>query len=143
MVGWRLEQASAPAPIHLSLTLADKASSYGHMNASRELPISPDGQKIVYVAIHDGRRQLFLRSLGEIEGKPVDGTDGALTAFFSADSQWLAFGKGLELQKAAVGGGAPITICTLAARDSSVAIGAPTMPIVFVADYNGGLLKSL
>ena len=131
----------APAPIHLSLTLADKASSYGHMNASRELAISPDGQKIVYVAIHDGRRQLFLRSLGEIEGKPVDGTDGALTAFFSADSQWLAFGKGLELQKAAVGGGAPITICTLAGTGFFGGDWGPDNTIVFVADYNGGLLK--
>ncbi len=131
----------APAPIHLSLTLADKASSYGHMNASRELAISPDGQKIVYVAIHDGRRQLFLRALGEIDGKPVDGTDGAVTAFFSADSRWIAFGNGLELQKAAVGGGSPITICTLAGTGFFGGDWGPDNTIVFVADYNGGLLK--
>ena len=119
---------AAPTPIHLSLVLAKQGllvRPYERLSRGGDLS---DGQKIVYVAIHDGRRQLFLRSLGEIEGKPVDGTDGALTAFFSADSQWIAFGKGLELQKAAVGGGLPVTICTLAGTGSSAATGDPTTP---------------
>ncbi len=127
------------APIHLSLALADKASSYGHMNASRELAISPDGQNIVYVAIHDGRRQLFLRALREPEGKPLDGTEGAVTAFFSPDSQWIAFGKGLELQKTAVGGGSPVTICALSGTGFFGGDWGADDTIVFVPDYNGGL----
>jgi serine/threonine-protein kinase len=131
----------APAPIHLSLRLADKASSYGHMNASRELAISPDGQKIVYVAIHNGRRQLFLRALGETDGKPIDGTEGAVTAFFSPDSRWIAFGNGSELQKAAVGGGSPIAICTLSGTGFFGGDWGLDDTIVFVPDYNGGLWK--
>ncbi len=111
------------------------------MNASRELAISPDGQKIVYVAIHNGKRQLFLRALGDIDGKPVDGTEGALTAFFSPDSRWIAFGKGLELQKAALGGGSPVTICTLSGTGFFGGDWGPDDTIVFVADYNGGLWK--
>ena len=83
----------------------NQTASFVHMNASRELAISPDGQKIVYVANHNGRRQLFLRALGNPEVKPIDGTDGALTAFFSPDSAWIAFGNGSALQKAAVSGG--------------------------------------
>ena len=97
------------------------------MNANRELAISPDGQKIVYVANHNGKRQLFLRALGDSEGKLIDGTDGATTAFFSPDSEWVAFGKGSELQKAAVSGGAPVTICTLSGTGFLAATGVRTI----------------
>jgi serine/threonine-protein kinase len=137
-VGTRASRAT-PAPIHLSLTLVDQLSSFGHMNASRELAISPDGQKIVYVANHDGKRQLFLRTLGDSEGKSIDGTDGALTAFFSPDSQWIAFGNGAELRKAAVSGGSPITICNLSGTGFYGGDWGADNTIVFVPDYNGGL----
>src|SRR5262249_53145763 len=94
------------APVHLGLTLAKQAvSSSNFMNASHELAISPDGRTIVHVVNHDGRRQLFLRTLADAEWKPLDGTDGALAAFFSSDSQWIAFGNGSKLQKVAVSGG--------------------------------------
>jgi serine/threonine protein kinase len=136
-VGTRPSRAT-PAPIHLSLTLVNQAS-FVHMNASRELAISPDGQKIVYVATHNGRRQLFLRALGDSEGKPMDGTDGALTAFFSPDSEWIAFGKGSELQKAAVSGGSPTTICHLSGTGFYGGDWGADDTIVFVPDYNGGL----
>jgi eukaryotic-like serine/threonine-protein kinase len=138
---WVATRASraTPAPIHLSLTVVNQVSSFGHMNASRELAISPDGQRIVYVATHNGKRQLFLRALGDSEGKPVDGTDEALTAFFSPDSQWIAFGKGAELRKAAVSGGSPITICNLSGTGFYGGDWGADNTIVFVPDYNGGL----
>jgi len=136
--GTRSSRAT-PAPIHLSLTLVNHAASFAHMNASRELAISPDGQKIVYVANHNGKRQLFLRALGDSEAKPIDGTDGALTAFFSPDSKWIAFGKGSELQKAAVSGGSPITICNLSGTGFYGGDWGADNTIVFVPDYNGGL----
>ncbi len=128
-----------PVPIHLSLTLVNEESSFTHMNASRELAISPDGQKIAYVATHNRKRRLFLRTLGDSEGKPIDGTDGALTAFFSPDSQWIAFSKGPELQKAAVSGGSPMTICNLSGTGFYGGDWGADNTIVFVPDYNGGL----
>jgi serine/threonine-protein kinase len=137
-VGTRPSRAT-PAPIHLNLTLTNQAASFVHMNASRELVISPDGQKIVYVANHNGKRQLFLRALGDAEGKLIEGTDGAPTAFFSPDSQWIAFGKGSELQKAAVSGGSAITICTLSGTGFFGGDWGADNTIVFVPDYNAGL----
>jgi eukaryotic-like serine/threonine-protein kinase len=137
-VGTRPSRAT-PAPIHLSLTLVNKAASFVHMNASRELAISPDGQKIVYVADYNGKRQLFLRALGDSEGKPIDGTDGALAAFFSPDSEWIAFGNGSSLQKAALSGGSPVTICKLSGTGFYGGDWSADNTIVFVPDYNGGL----
>jgi serine/threonine-protein kinase len=109
------------------------------MNASRELAISPNGEKIVYVANHNGKDRLFLRALGDSEGKPIDGTDGALAAFFSPDSQWIAFGTGSKLQKAAVSGGSPIAICNLSGTGFFGGDWGADNTIVFVPDYNGGL----
>jgi eukaryotic-like serine/threonine-protein kinase len=137
-VGTRPSQA-APAPIHLSLALVNQVASFGHLNANRELAISPDGQKIVYVATHDGKRHLFLRMLGDSEAKLMDGTDGATTAFFSPDSEWIAFDKGLELQKAALSGGSPVTICTLSSTGFFGGVWGTDNTLVFVPDYNGGL----
>ena len=137
-MGTRLSRTT-PSPVHLSLILANQAPSFVHMNASRELAISPDGQKIVYVANRNGKRQLFLRALEDPEGKPVDGTDGAVTAFFSPDSEWIAFGKGSELQKAAVSGGSPVTICNLSGTGFYGGDWSSDNTIVFVPDYNGGL----
>jgi serine/threonine-protein kinase len=109
------------------------------MNASRELAISPNGQKIVYVANRNGKDQLFLRALGDSEGKPIDGTEGALAAFFSPDSAWIAFGTGSKLQKAAVSGGSPIAICNLSGTGFFGGDWGADDTIVFVPDYNGGL----
>jgi eukaryotic-like serine/threonine-protein kinase len=131
----------APAPVHLTLRLMNPAeSSFSLMNASRELAISPDGQRIVHVVNHNGTRQLFVRALADSEWKPIEGTDGALAAFFSPDSQWIAFGNGSKLLKAAVsGGGSPIAICSLFGTGFYGGDWGADNTIVFVPDYNGGL----
>jgi serine/threonine-protein kinase len=127
-----------PAPVHLNL-MVNQPSSFGHLNANRELAISPDGQKIVYVANQGGKRQLFLRPLGSSDGKLIEGTDGVTAAFFSADSEWIAFDKGSELQKTAITGGSPVTICKLSGTGFFGGDWGADNTIVFVPDYNGGL----
>jgi serine/threonine protein kinase len=128
-----------PAPVHLSLTLENQATSSTHLNANRELAISPDGQKIVYVANRGGKRQLQLRELRAAQGRSIDGSEGATTAFFSSDSKWIAFDAGSLLQKVAVSGGAPITICSLSSTGFYGGDWGADDTIVFVPDYNGGL----
>ena len=67
--------------------------------------ISPDGTELAYVAIHAGTRQIFLRALDSLEAKPLAGTEGANTPFFSPDGQWLGFFAGGRLKKISVSGG--------------------------------------
>jgi hypothetical protein len=47
------------------------------------LAISPDGQKIVFVATSQGRTQLWLRPLDSTSARPVAGTDYASAPFWS------------------------------------------------------------
>ena len=126
-------------PIHLSLVSSSLTSSALYLNANHQVAISPDGKVIVYVATHGGKRQLFLRSIGESDSRPIDGTEQARTAFFSADSRWIAFGNARELQKVAVSGGSPITICKLSSTGFYGGDWGKDDTIVFVPDYSAGL----
>jgi serine/threonine-protein kinase len=141
-VWWWAARPTSPASaaIHLGLTLANQAaSSFSSMNGSREVVISPDGQKIVQVVNENGRRQLFLRALADSAWKPIEGTDGVLAAFFSPDSKWIAFGNESKLQKVPVGGGgSPVAICNLSGTGFFGGDWGADNTIVFVPDYNGG-----
>ena len=55
-------------------------------NAS--LAISPDGLKVVFVANTDGRRELWLRSLGADSVQPLAGTENAVLPFSVPASGW-------------------------------------------------------
>jgi hypothetical protein len=93
------------SPLHLSFALPYPTASILNINAGHRMAISPDGKKIVYV-VHRGEKSLlFLRVLGEPEGKLIDGVDDVRVPFFSPDSEWIAYGQGQELQKVALSGG--------------------------------------
>jgi Tol biopolymer transport system component len=55
------------------------------------LAISPDGQKIVFVATSEGQSRLWIRSLDSVVARPLAGTDGAYFPFWSPDSQSVGF----------------------------------------------------
>jgi Tol biopolymer transport system component len=55
------------------------------------LAISPDGQKIVFVAANQGRSQLWVRSLNPDSETPLSATDGASYPFWSPDSRSVGF----------------------------------------------------
>lgn len=75
--------------------------------------LSPDGSRLVYVANHAGRTQLYLRSMPErFEATPIPGTEGAETPFFSPDGQSVGFFAEGKLKKVSLSGGAPLTLCT-------------------------------
>ncbi len=117
---------------------AELLASLNHRNIATVYDFQQDGERH-YVANRSGKRQLFLRSLGESEARPIDGTDDARTAFFSRDGEWIAFGNGQELQRVAVSGGSPITICKLSSTGFYGGDWGADNTIVFVPDFNGGL----
>ena len=77
-----------------------------------ELAISPEGTQMVYVA----NLRLYLRSMAELEARPIPGTDlgaGVTNPVFSPDGQSLAFYARSDqtIKRIAVSGGAAVTIC--------------------------------
>jgi eukaryotic-like serine/threonine-protein kinase len=73
--------------------------------------ISPDGRKLVFnVTGPDGRQQLWLRSLDTLTAQPISGTEQATQAFWSPDSQFIAFFASGKLKKLDLSGGAVQTL---------------------------------
>ncbi len=87
--------------------------------------VSPDGSRIAFVATGAGRtgpsptggaesgggRAIWLRDLSALEPRPVAGTEGASSLFWSPDGRSLGFFTPDRLKRIDIGGGAPVTIC--------------------------------
>ena len=80
-------------------------SASGHLFA-----LSPDGARVAYVVQRGGVSHIYLRPIDQLEAKPIPGTDGGVSPFFSPDGQWLAFSQQARLKKVALSGGAPVTL---------------------------------
>ena len=74
--------------------------------------ISPNGEHIAFVAA-GAAGKLWVQDLDQQEPRPLEGTEGAVTPFWSPDSEFIAFGAGNELKKVAVRGGPITRICQL------------------------------
>jgi eukaryotic-like serine/threonine-protein kinase len=73
--------------------------------------LSPDGSTLAFVVNEGKTQRLYLRPLSSLEAKPVDGTEGALSAFWSPDGKSLAFFAERKLKRLDLGSGAPVPIC--------------------------------
>jgi Tol biopolymer transport system component/DNA-binding winged helix-turn-helix (wHTH) protein len=69
--------------------------------------ISPDGLKIAFVAISEGRSQLRLRSLESGVERSLAGTDGALFPFWSPNNKSIGFFADGALKRIEIDGGLP------------------------------------
>jgi serine/threonine protein kinase len=69
------------------------------------LALSPDGQKLAFVASLDHRPKLWLRSLTTGSTEPLPGTDGATFPFWSPDSRSIGFFANGSLYRIEADGG--------------------------------------
>jgi Tol biopolymer transport system component len=109
---WNLKPTSARPVTRTVINLPP-----GDQLAALDYPaiaISPDGTQLAYVAIHSGTRQIYLRGLDNLEPKPLEGTEGANSPFFSPDGQWLGFFAGNHLKKISVKAGAALVLANIA-----------------------------
>ena len=73
--------------------------------------ISPDGTHIVFSARSEGKTQLFLRSLDQLNPVPLPGTEEASFPFWSPDNRSIAFFAGGKLKRIDIGNGSAVNIC--------------------------------
>ncbi len=80
------------------------------------LAVSPDGSQLAYVASDsEGSRRIFLRPLSALDARPIPGTEGANSLFYSHDGKSIAFFTPGKLKRVELSGGAPVTICDVPA----------------------------
>jgi Tol biopolymer transport system component len=83
-----------------------------HLMYFNNMAVSPDGQRLAFVAIGANRVQsLWLRPLGALSAQPLAGTEGAFLPFWSPDSRFIGFFAGGKLKKIDAAGGPPLTLC--------------------------------
>ncbi|MBK8315636.1 MAG: PD40 domain-containing protein [Acidobacteria bacterium] len=105
----RLSPPAAPVAARFTIAAPEKATGL----FAPEL--SPDGRHLVFVAVVEGKRSLWLRPLGSLTAQPLPGTEGVSgSPFWSPDSRSIGFAfVGTELRKLDLAGGAPQTLCKL------------------------------
>ncbi|MCR4340931.1 MAG: protein kinase [Gemmatimonadaceae bacterium] len=111
--GWLRNEPSVPAPVARFAIIPPEAARFLDAPGSG-IAVSPDGARFVYTGVNAaGVGHLFMRALGQLEPAQIPGTRGAIAPFFSPDGAWLGFVIAGRLQKVALSGGPPLTICAL------------------------------
>ncbi len=103
------------------------------------LTMAPDGRAIVYVGGRGNTTHLLVRSLDSGTARPLPGTFGAVSPFFSPDGEWVGFFADGKLKKVPASGGAAVAICDAADGLGGSWSGKGT--IVFAAATGGGLQR--
>jgi serine/threonine protein kinase/Tol biopolymer transport system component len=78
------------------------------------LALSPDGQKLVFVADAEGVSRLWLRELNAVMARPLRGSEGATFPFWSPDSRSIGFFAEGKLKRLDLMGGAALTLADAA-----------------------------
>jgi eukaryotic-like serine/threonine-protein kinase len=107
MAGWAIGKGTAPpakpgeaqaAIFHLPLDSGAAIPGYP--------AVSPDGAALIYPAGDAGSNRLFLRRLRDPTPTPIQGTEGANSAFISPDGAWVGFLADQSLKKVRLEDGA-------------------------------------
>ncbi|MBZ5639754.1 MAG: protein kinase [Acidobacteriia bacterium] len=148
-----LSPAAAPSGSgghsHLAIALPD-GDEFTDTNRL-PLALSPDGSVLAYVGRRDGKPQLFLRRLSEMDPVALAGTDGATMPFFSPNGQWIAFFAEGRLKKVAVDGAGLQVICGGAAdprggswgADGNIYFAPTNFSGIWMAPASGGAATEL
>lgn len=113
-ITWTILRAPAPvsAPVmRWSTTLVESGGG------ERGVALSRDGRVLAYTGRVLPIRPIWVRTLDQMEGRPIPGTEGGRRPFLSPDGKWLAyfssFGRS-SLMKVSLAGGAPTRLCEAA-----------------------------
>jgi eukaryotic-like serine/threonine-protein kinase len=114
----RRPAAPASEAISFPLTLPDGVVLVGGGptgSSPAPIAVSPDGRHIALIGVGtDNVRKIWVRSRASVSPRVLPGTDGALSPFWSPDSQQIAFyvpSQPGKLKRVAISGGLTADIC--------------------------------
>ncbi len=106
LAGWLLRNVTSP---RAGLGEARPSIFFLPLDSGAAFPgypaVSPQGSKLVYPAGEAGSTRLFLRNLDDPTPTPVPRTEGAHSAFFSPNGEWVGFVTDQSLKRIRLGAG--------------------------------------
>jgi dipeptidyl aminopeptidase/acylaminoacyl peptidase/tRNA A-37 threonylcarbamoyl transferase component Bud32 len=73
------------------------------------IAFSPDGKLIVFSG-EGAKLQLYSRAIGDLQAKPIPGTENGVQPIFSPDGRWIALVTPTGMKKVGVTGGAAVAV---------------------------------
>ena len=116
LAGWKWRTVNPEPAGIVRFTIPAPQDASSNSLGLNTLAISRDGRALVYVGQGDARRPvLMLRTIDDVVPHPLPGTEDANNPIFSPDGRWVAFIRGNQLFKTAVGGDHPQLLAPLPA----------------------------
>jgi Tol biopolymer transport system component len=135
VLAWQAMRDTAPLPRPVRVDLQLPAGKW-IASQRQSIAIAPAGD-VIALALNDSTgRRLYVRDLADPVLRPVAGTNGGATPFFSPDGRSLAFTQAGRLKKIALDGGSPIDLC---ASEWGGGAWLADGRIVLTRSYAGGL----
>ncbi|MGH9365424.1 MAG: protein kinase domain-containing protein [Thermoanaerobaculia bacterium] len=138
---------SPPAVVRFGVAPPEHGS-FGYFLEGRFIAASPDGSQIGYVAADpQGGQRIWVRPLSALEGKPIPGTEGASSLFWSPDGRSIGFFAGPKLKRVDLSGGAAVPICDVPAgfgksgtwgRGGDILFSGIQSPAIYRVSSSGG-----
>ncbi len=107
--GWLLARARMPSPVVTRLSVSLPVPLVRRYETAN-VALSRDGGTLAYVGAKDGTSRVYVRTMDQIDVRPLAGTEGATGPVFSPDGAWIAFIADGKLKKVPVLGGSPTVI---------------------------------
>jgi serine/threonine protein kinase len=138
--GYRWAKSSEQSvSLHAEIPPPDKFSLDTTGDAGGMPVLSPQGDKLAFVAHSAETKLLWVRSLSSDSAQALDGTAGASHPFWSPDGRYIGFFAGGKLKKIAATGGAVASVAD--APNSRGGSWSANDVIVFAPDFQAALVK--
>jgi serine/threonine protein kinase/Tol biopolymer transport system component len=112
---WNLKPSPSPQRVSRLVIDLPPGQQLAGLENGPAVSLSRDGAYLAYVARQAGTQQIYLRPLDSLQARPIPGTEGGVSPFFSPDGQWLGIFAGGKLKKVSISGGAALTLGDAAA----------------------------
>ena len=140
LAGYRFAKgATTGAPLHAEIPLPDKYILDATGDAGGMPVLSPQGDKIAFVAHSGEDKSLWVRSLAGDRAQRLEGTQGAMHPFWSPDGTNVGFFSNGKLNKVAATGG-PVSAVADAINPRGGSWGANDV-IVFAPGFMGTISR--
>src|ERR1700687_1237387 len=131
-------KATPAAPLRFSVVLP-RGVALSESDIESHSAISPRGRALSFAGSSLEKERLYLRPVDSLEARPLPGTEGAITPFWSPDSRSIGFFADGKIPRIAVAGGPARIVCDAGIESLPSWGSAGQILFVQLGGENGGL----